>query len=406
MISSFPRARLKYQARIDMGQSPPSVGYSSIADDGLPFLQGTADFGALSPLPKVYCATPPKIAEQGDILFSVRAPVGQLNLADQQTGIGRGLCGIRAGSRLLSSFAWWALHEARDQLNYVSTGSTYEAVAAEDVGNTLVAIPLLDQQQAIADYLDRETARVDALIAAKERLLGLLAEKRQALITHAVTRGLDPNAPLRDSDIPWLGPIPAHWGTRRIAWLFRERDTRGEPDLPLQEVSINAGVVRREFSGEKIESTAADFNSYKVARQCDVVFNKMRMWQGAVGVAPEDGLVSPDYVVAAPNGGLLSEYASILFRTPLFSAECGRRSHGIVWDRLRLYWEEFRDIAVPLPPTNEQKAIVATIENRTSKLDDLAASTNRTIALLKERRSALIAAAVTGQIPKPPEPVP
>src|SRR5204862_5986625 len=113
--------------------------------------------------------------------------------------------------------------------------------------------------------------------------------------------------------------IPAHWDTRRIAWLFRECDERGQPDLPLLEVSINVGVVLREFSDDRVESTAADFNTYKVARKGDIVFNKMRMWQGAVGVAPEDGLVSPDYAVAAPTGPLSPDYASLLFRTDMFS---------------------------------------------------------------------------------------
>lgn len=189
-----------------------------------------------------------------------------------------------------------------------------------------------------------------------------------------------------------------HWETWRIAWLFRERDQRGEPDLPLLEVSINSGVALREFSEERIESTAADFNTYKVARQGDVAFNKMRMWQGAVGVVPEDGLVSPDYVVAAPTGPLSSAYANLLFRTEAFSAKCARHSHGIVWDRLRLYWEGFRDIEVPLPSSGEQIRIVDHIASEAGKLDNLKASTERTIALLKERRAALIAAAVTGQI--------
>jgi type I restriction enzyme S subunit len=164
----------------------------------------------------------------------------------------------------------------------------------------------------------------------------------------------------------------------------------------LLEVSINAGVVLREFSEERIESTAADFNSYKIARRGDIVFNKMRMWQGAVGVAPEDGLVSPDYVIAAPTGSLLSEYAGLLFRTSTFSAECARRSHGIVWDRLRLYWEGFRDIEVPVPSPQEQEGIVAHIASETAKLDALSAVTDHAIALLKESRAAVIAAAVTG----------
>jgi type I restriction enzyme S subunit len=392
------RVRLKFLAHIEMGQSPPSSEYSTVPDDGLPFLQGTADFGVVSPTPQVYCGLPTKVARSGDILFSVRAPVGELNVADQEYGIGRGLCAIRPQVGWHQRFAWWALHEARPQLSFVSTGSTYDAVATEDVGNLFVEVPTPEAQRAIADYLDRETARIDALIAAKERVLALLTEKRRALITRAVTRGLDPHTPLRDSGIPWLGKIPAHWETRKVAWLFRERDERGEPELPLLEVSINSGVVLREFSNERIESTAADFNTYKVARRGDVVFNKMRMWQGAVGVAPEDGLVSPDYVVAAPKGSLTSAYAHLLFRTAAFSAECARHSHGIVWDRLRLYWEGFRDIEVPLPPTHEQVDIVESIERKTRRLDQLIASTERTIALLKERRSALIAAAVTGQI--------
>ena len=143
-----------------------------------------------------------KLARAGDVLFSVRAPVGALNLADQEFGIGRGLCAIRPQQPWDAHFAWWALHEACHQLNHVSTGSTYDAVAAEDVGNLLVETTSPGAQRAIADYLDRETVRLDALVVAKERVLGLLAEKRRALITRAVTRGLDPNVPLRDSGIP------------------------------------------------------------------------------------------------------------------------------------------------------------------------------------------------------------
>ena len=146
-------------------------------------------------------------------------------------------------------------------LNQYSVSAAQPGLAVDAIAALRVPIPPLQEQRAIADYLARETARLDALVAAKERVLGLLAEKRRALTTRAVTRGLDPRALLRDSGIPWLGEIPAHWDTRRAAWLFHERDDRGEADLPLLEVSINAGVVLREFSDERIESTAADFNT-------------------------------------------------------------------------------------------------------------------------------------------------
>ncbi|MBZ0111667.1 MAG: N-6 DNA methylase, partial [Thermoanaerobaculia bacterium] len=230
------------------------------------------------------------------------------------------------------------------------------------------------------------------LTATEETVLRLL--RQRTAIAQALTRGVDQAAGLRDSGIAWLGRIPAHWKTQRAAWLFRERDERGEPELPLLEVSISQGVVPRELSEDRVESTAADFNTYKIARAGDVVFNKMRMWQGAVGVAPRDGLVSPDYVVAAPTGELSSDFAHLLFRTDMFSAECARRSHGIVWDRLRLYWEGFREIKLPVPPTDEQRDIVAHIADEAAKVGGLRATAERSIALLRE----LIAAAVAGQI--------
>jgi type I restriction enzyme S subunit len=117
-----------------------------------------------------------------------------------------------------------------------------------------------------------------------------------------------------------------------------------------------------------------------------------------MGVTRVGGIVSPDYVVAAPTASLSPEYAGMLFRTPAFSAECARRSHGIVWDRLRLYWDGFREIEVPLPSPQQQAEITARVDSETAKIGALSAATERTIALLKERRAALIAAAVSGAI--------
>lgn len=271
-------------------------------------------------------------------------------------------------------------------------------VPEEFIRNYKTPIPPVPKQQAIVGFLDGEIARLDALVDAKEQFLKLLTERRAASDANIILRGTDPNAKLRECDASWLDRIPEGWDVRRLAWLFRERDERSEPDLPLLEVSINSGVTLRELTDDRIESVAADFNTYKIARKGDVVFNKMRMWQGAVGVAPQDGLVSPDYVVAAPTGELSTDYAGLLFRTSVFSAECARRSHGIVWDRLRLYWEGFRDIVVPLPPLAVQSKVVASIKAEASKFDAMRSATETTIALLKERRSVLIYEAVNGQI--------
>jgi type I restriction enzyme S subunit len=361
----------------------------------------------LSDLPTMW-ASPSEVAalaiRVGDLLVCEGGEVGRAALVSEQPPVNmiiqNALHLVRGRGGAEPRFLAYMLRHAATQgwFDVICNRSTIAHFTVEKFGDMWASLPDASLQRAVADYLDRETGTLDALVAAKQRMLELLAEKRRSLIARAVTRGVNPSVSFRNSGISWLGEIPAHWETRRLAWLFRERDERGEPSLPLLEVSINTGVVLREFFEERIESTAADFNSYKVARKDDVVFNKMRMWQGAVGIAPQDGLVSPDYVVAAPHGALSPRFAGLLFRTAAFSAECARRSHGLVWDRLRLYWDGFRDIEVPLPSLEAQGDIVCFVARETSKLDGLRSATLRTVSLLEERRAALIGAAVTGQI--------
>jgi type I restriction enzyme S subunit len=217
--SHWEITRLKFVAHIEMGQSPSSVDYNQNGI-GLPFLQGNAEFSHRHPTPKYYCPTANKYAHIGDILLSVRAPVGAINIADQNYGIGRGLCAIRVAQQLLNrDYAWYLLPIVKTELDLEATGSTYDAVSADEVANLRWNLPSLPEQHAIAAFLDRETARIDALIDVKERLIALLEEKRAALISHVVTKGLDPDAPMKDSGIDWLGEIPAHWEVRRLKFL-------------------------------------------------------------------------------------------------------------------------------------------------------------------------------------------
>ena len=279
------------------------------------------------------------------------------------------------------------------------TGSAGQQRVPEDfVRDVRVRVLRLSQQRTIADYLDRETARLDALVAAKERVLGLLAEKRRALITRAVTRGLDPRARLRDSGIPWLGEIPAHWETERARWLFRERDERSDTgEEELLTVSHLTGVTPRSEKDVNMFE-AATTEGYKICLSGDLAINTLWAWMGAMGVAPEDGIVSPAYNVYEPGARLDPSYVDALVRLPVFAQEVTRYSKGVWSSRLRLYPEGFFAVSIPVPPLSEQREIVAHIANETRKLDELRAATERTTVLLKERRAALIAAAVTGQI--------
>ena len=285
-----------------------------------------------------------------------------------------------------------------DAVDASTFGSKMPRADWDFIGNVSVPVPPLPRQRAIADYLDRETARLDALVAAKERLLGLLAEKRRALITHAVTRGLDPDVPFRISKIPWLGEIPAHWEAERSRWLFRERDERsttGEEELLT--VSHLTGVTpRSEKDVNMFEAETTE--GYKICLAGDLVINTLWAWMGAMGVSPVDGIVSPAYNVYRPGTRLDPSYVDLLVRIPIFAQEIIRYSKGVWSSRLRLYPEGFFEASLPVPPLQEQRDVVVTVARETAKLDLLTSAAGRSIALLRERRAALIAAAVTGKV--------
>ena len=271
-------------------------------------------------------------------------------------------------------------------------------LSTDDLKSIRIPSLALSRQSAIADYLDRETGRLDALVAAKECLLKLLTEKRQALIAMAVTRGISRGKMLRDSGISWLGKIPSHWKTERAKRLFKERDERSETGKEdLLTVSHITGVtLRAEKNVNMFE--AATMEGYKICQPGDLVVNTLWAWMGAMGVSPRCGIVSPAYNVYVPGAILDPDYVDTIVRLPVFAQEVTRYSKGVWSSRLRLYPEGLYEASFPVPPLDEQREIAAYIADETSKLDALMAEISITITLLKERRAALIAAAVTGQI--------
>ena len=279
-----------------------------------------------------------------------------------------------------------------------SNGITRYGLGTYELKNIDVLLPSLPEQHAIATFLDRKTQAIDQLIEKKQQLIEKLKEKRQALITRAVTKGLNPDAPMKDSGIEWLGEIPEHWDVLRIGALFREVDRRNYPNLPLLKVSIHDGVKKKDLSEKKIHQTASDFNSYKRANKGNLAFNKMRAWQGAIGVVPVDGLISPDYTVMEQIKKISNNFYNTIFRTNNFLVEIDRNSYGIVKDRNRLYWQYFKTIKVPFPKYREQVRINDFISNLSKKIELSTQKTIEQIEKLKEYRQSLISAAVTGKI--------
>ena len=295
----------------------------------------------------------------------------------------------------------------RAQLELAANGVTRFGLAKSAIGAVKLPVPPPSQQQAIADYLDRETARLDALVAEMEQLLGLLTEKRRALITRAVTRGLDPNAPLRDSGTPWLGEIPTHWEIVALRFLVH-LSSGATPDTGRPEY----------WDGEIPWVSPKDMKQDEIADAQDHVSklalseSPLRMIEpGAVLIVVRGMILAHSFPTAVTSKPVtinqdmkalqccsmldphyLRNYLRGIERHTVSLADSS--AHGT----RRLETEKLGRLEILLPPLPEQQQIVAYINEVTSTHDALLSATGTSIDLLKERRAALIAAAVTGQI--------
>jgi len=199
----------------------------------------------------------------------------------------------------------------------------------------------------------------------------------------------------KDSGLPWLGPVPAQWDVRRNGRLFAQRNQTGYGSLPILEVSLKTGVRVRDMDDRKRKQVMSDREKYKRAAKGDIAYNMMRMWQGAVGVAPVDGLVSPAYVVAKPFPGVEPRYFSYLFRTAAYMNEVDAYSRGIVKDRNRLYWQDFKQMPTCVPPHDEQKAIASYLDANAAVVRRFVQNRRQLIDVLDEQKQAIINRAVT-----------
>lgn len=322
---------------------------------------------------------------------------------DAEFNIWSPLAAIRCGNRLLPKYVLYFLR-SRNFLEGVTLNwsfGTQQNIGMQVIENLACAVPAFAEQEAIAGFLDREVGKIDGLVAEQERLIALLKEKRQAVISHAVTKGLNPNAPLKDSGIEWLGQIPAHWEVVRLGNVYQEAVRAGSDELPILSVSIHRGVSDYEIPDDEMERNVArseDRSKYKRVQPNDLVYNMMRAWQGGFGTVQTHGQVSPAYVVAQPTRALRSDYIEALLRTPCAVEEMRRHSRGVTDFRLRLYWDEFKDIKVALPPADEIDSILAASSAIVDQFTSLEETSQSAITLLQERRVALISAAVTGKI--------
>ena len=262
-----------------------------------------------------------------------------------------------------------------------------------------VALPPKSEQHAIVRYLNHVDGRVRRYVAAKRKLIALLEEEKQAIVNKAVTQGLDPNVRLKPSGVEWLGDVPEHWEVRRAKFFYREADERSSTGAEeLMSVSHITGVTPRKKS---VTMFLAESNiGYKLCRPGDIVINTMWAFMAALGVAGQNGLVSPSYGVYRPLDAehLNHDYIDRLLRIEAYRTNYLTRSTGITSSRLRLYPESFLAIPLICPPSIEQDTIVEHLERATAATNAAITRARRQIELVEEYRTRLIADVVTGKL--------
>ena len=300
---------------------------------------------------------------------------------------------------------WLLTPDVTQQIEAGCEGAKMPRADWEHVGSIEMSAPPLEEQIQVISAVDRETARIDALITKKTRFIELLKEKRQALITHAVTKGLDPNVKMKDSGVEWIGEVPEHWDVKPLKIIASCNDDslpESMPlDMPIRYVDISAvshdGGISR---AESMMFGDAPSRARRRAKLGDVVVSTVRTYLKAVASVDEahtDCVYSTGFaVLRARSEQLAPEFLKWLVLNDLLIQAVESHSEGLSYPAINS--SELVNLKTVVPGLPEQKRIAATLDRETSRIDLLTEKTQRSIDLLKERRAAFITAAVTGQI--------
>ncbi len=344
----------------------------------------------------------------GTLLYSMYASLGKVATLGMPATINQAILGIVPDVRRTDQgfLRYWLLNMER-HLDQFSSSNTQDNLNAAKVQSMPLFVPPLPEQQAIAAWLDDRARRIDELVASKQRLVGLLVEQRTTLITHAVTKGLNPAAPMKPSGIDWLGELPRHWEVKRIKFIARV----GNGSTPSRENAeywggeypwLNSGVVNLREVTE-----ASDFVTDLALAECHLpIVHPPAVLVGITGEGKTRGMATVLRIEATINQHLSfvkptrADCDTEYMRYVLHAAYQFLRdeSGGGGSTKGALTCEQLGNVSMPLPPHPEQRAIVVHLDAASAKLDALIAATETAIARLTEYRQALISAAITGKI--------
>ncbi|HGS5825337.1 hypothetical protein AKH15_16790 [Vibrio parahaemolyticus] len=396
------------------GEGFPYIGIRDVNRDG------TLNFDTARPVKESAVIKQEKSfsIEPNDIIF---CKVGTLGLPRKIVPHGRcalsaTLVLIKTKPNFISQFLLYALDSCvvTSQTDYLATGSTRAALGIQQIRRFQIPKPTVAEQTQIANFLDHETAKIDTLIEKQQQLIKLLKEKRQAVISHAVTKGLNPQAPMKDSGVEWLGEVPEHWGVLRLKHLIESLESGvsvNAADIPARtdEVGVlkTSCVYTRTFRAEENKTVVPeDLHRVKCpVRKGAIIISRMNTPElvGASALVNEDvsNVYLPDRLWQTnfnQKVDLDSEYLAHFMTVEGFRVQISLAAEGASSSMQNIAKEDYLSINCLLPPLSEQQQIVQYIRQRLEYFSKLDSNANDAVNLLKERRTALISAAVTGKI--------
>ncbi len=338
------------------------------------------------------------IFQPGTILYAMYASVGKVAELSIPATINQALLAIELNTSVNGDFFKYALMAWEPYIISESSGTTQFNLNANKVANLRFPAPNVCAQKHIACFLNAKLGQANTLIANVQAQIEKLKDYKQSLITEAVTKGLNPIAPVKNSGVEWIGEIPAHWDVKRGKVLFEESDARSaDGSEELLTVSQYTGITPRSQKNVNMFE-ALTLEGYKICDVGDIAANTMWLWAGAIGVSAYSGVISPSYNVYRQKAeNFVPGYLDCLLRAPMLVQEYASRSTGIRASRLRLYPKDFLDIMFPVPPFGEQQEIMRVLSDKFAAVDKLIAIKESKIEKLEQYKKSLIYEYVTGK---------
>lgn len=270
----------------------------------------------------------------------------------------------------------------------------------DTVGAIKIPIPPLSEQQKIAQFLDDKTAKIDQAVDLAEKQIALLKEHKQILIQNAVTRGLNPDAPLKDSGVEWIGQVPDHWEVSSLGKMLLPVSEKNKPNLPLLSITRELGVIERDVEDQESNHNFIpdDLSNYKVLKEGQFGMNKMKAWQGSYGVSRFTGIVSPAYYIFDFIKSVNPRFFHWAIRSKIYISFFGSASDGVRIGQWDLSKSRMKSIPFIIPSYTEQVQIADYLDQQAVKIDQAIALKTAHIEKLKEYKSVLINDVVTGKV--------